>query len=100
MPTFDHQSAVDRLIELQRAVRDVVIRSHGTGGHAVTRVTQADTIYAIDADVEPIVEAFCREWAKTTPLVLIAEGIANESGEEGGKIFPEGTREEDAAIRL
>ena len=100
MPIPDAPSIVDRLIRLQRDVRDVVVRSHGSGGHEVTRSTQADTIYAIDADVEPIVEAHCREWARTTPLVLIAEGIENESGVEGVKIFPEGSSEEDAAIRL
>jgi fructose-1,6-bisphosphatase/inositol monophosphatase family enzyme len=100
MPTFDHQSAVDHLIELQRAVRDVVIRSHGTGGHEVTRSTQADTIYAIDADVEPIIEDFCREWSRIMPLVLIAEGIENEGGVEGVMVFPQGSSEDAAQIRL
>src|SRR5207248_7039697 len=56
--------------------------------------------YAIDADVEPIIEDFCREWAKTIPLVLVAEGIENEHGVEGIKVFPDGSREEDAQIRL
>jgi hypothetical protein len=89
-----------RLTEFQVLVRDVITRSHGRGGHAVTRSMAADTIYAIDADVEPILEDFCREWAKTTPLVLIAEGIENEDGPEGVKVFPEGTKEDDAQIRL
>ena len=101
MLPVDPQSVVDRLIAFQREVRDVVARSHGTGGHAVTRSTQADTIYAIDADVDPILEHFCAEWAKTTPLVLIAEGLEDEhGGEEGIKVFPEGAREDDAQIRL
>lgn len=90
----------DRLLALQQSVRDVVLRSHGAGGHAVTRSTAADTIYAIDADVEPIVEAFCEEWAKTTPLVLVAEGIENEQGVEGVKVFPHGASEDDAEIRV
>src|SRR3954464_6756129 len=94
------KSILDRLIELQRAVRDVVMRSHGAGGHAVTRSTEADTIYAIDADVEPIIEEACRQWAKQTPLVLVAEGIENEHGVEGVKVFPDGTREEDAQLRV
>ena len=100
--SIDPQNVVDRLVELQRHVRDLIIRSHGTaGGHEVTRSTAADTIYAIDADVEPLIEDFCREWSKTTPLVLIAEGIENEhGGQEGVKVFPEGSREEDAHIRL
>src|SRR5207244_2861702 len=42
----------------------------------------------------------CREWAKTTPLVLVAEGIENEGDVEGVKVFPEGSRQEDAVIRL
>lgn len=95
------QDAVNRLISFQRKVRDLIIQSRTKANlHAVDRSTAADTIYAIDAVVEPVLEDFCREWAKTTPLVLIAEGIEDEHGEEGVKVFPEGTREEDAAIRL
>ena len=98
------QQIVDRLIAFQREVRDVVIRSHGTvGGHEVSHSTAADTIYKIDTDVEPLLEDFCREWAKQTPLVLVAEGIEVDEeygGEEGVKIFPEGAKEDDAEIRL
>src|SRR6266550_7834322 len=101
MLPLDPQHAIDRLVEFQKIVRDVVTRSHAsTGSHEVLRSTAADTIYKIDTDVEPLLEDFCREWAKTTPLVLIAEGIENESGVEGVKVFPEGAREEDAKIRL
>ena len=95
---------VDRLIAFQREVRDVVVRSHGTiGGHEVSHSTAADTIYKIDTDVEPLLESFCAEWAKETPLVLVAEGIEVDEeygGEEGVKVFPEGAKEEDAQIRL
>src|SRR5688500_9274699 len=98
------QRVVDRLIEFQREVRNVIMRSHGVvGGHEVSHATTADTIYKIDTDVEPLLEDFCREWAKETPLVLVAEGIEVDEeygGEEGVKIFPEGAREEDAQIRL
>jgi len=94
------KSIIDRLIELQRSVRDVVMRSHGRGGNAVMRSTAADTIYAIDADVEPIIEDFCREWSRITPLVLIAEGIENEGGVEGVMVFPQGSSEDAAQIRL
>jgi len=100
----DPQKLVDRLIAFQREVRDVVMRSHGTaGGHEVSHATAADTIYKIDTHVEPLLEAFCAEWAKETPLVLVAEGIEVDEeygGEEGVKIFPEGAKEEDAQIRL
>src|SRR5688500_3199588 len=98
------QRVVDRLIEFQREVRNVIMRSHGVvGGHEVSHATTADTIYKIDTDVEPLLEDFCREWAKETPLVLVAEGIEVDEeygGEEGVKIFPDGAKEEDAQIRL
>lgn len=95
------QIVVDRLKAFQRAVREVVVRSHAsTGLNAVDRTTSADTIYQIDTVVEPLLEEFCREWAKTTPLVLVAEGIENEHGVEGVKVFPEGADEADAVIRL
>jgi hypothetical protein len=101
MAVIDHQDVVDRLREFQRIVQQQLIRSRTLGDlNAVNRSTQADTIYQIDTVVEPLLEDFCREWSKTTPLVLIAEGIENEHGEEGVKVFPEGTREEAAAIRV
>ncbi len=95
------QKVVDRLKEFQRAVRDVVIDSRKrTSLHRVSRHSAADTIYEIDTAVEPLLEDFCREWAKTTPLVLIAEGVENESGVEGVKTFPEGLPEERAEVRV
>jgi hypothetical protein len=100
MLAVDPQVVVDRLVQFQREVRNLIARSHNSGGHAVTRTTAADTIYAIDADVDPLLEDFCSDWAKTTPLVLIAEGLENEHGEEAAKVFPQGSREEDALIRL
>jgi len=95
------QHVVDRLTEFQRAVRDVIVQSRKQPPmHAVSRETSADTIYEIDTAVEPLLEDFCREWSKTTPLVLIAEGIENQSGIEGVKTFPEGLPEEKAEIRV
>ena len=64
------------------------------------RSSAADTIYQIDTLVEPLLEDFCREWARTTPLVLVAEGVESEAGPEGVKVFPEGTPEEKALIRI
>src|SRR5215218_3969089 len=95
------QAVVDRLRDFQRAVRQLLIDARRSAGlHAVSRASAADTIYQIDTVVEPLLEDFCREWSKTTPLVLIAEGIEDEHGVEGIKVFPEGSREEDAKIRL
>lgn len=99
--TESPQAVIDRLREFQRAVRDVIVESRKRPRmHAVTRHSAADTIYEIDTAVEPILEDFCLEWAKTTPLVLIAEGVENESGVEGVKTFPEGLPEERAEIRV
>ena len=95
----DH--TVDRLKEFQRSVRDLLICSRSRKDlHAIDRVSSADTIYAIDTVVDPVLDSFCEEWGKETPLILIAEGLENEAGEEGPKTFPRGTREEDAKIRL
>jgi fructose-1,6-bisphosphatase/inositol monophosphatase family enzyme len=92
----DPQSIVDRLIEFQKHVRNLVISSRtSVGMHEVNRASAADTIYQIDTVVEPAMEEFCREWAKTTPLVLVAEGL-----DEGAKVFPEGLAEEEAQIRV
>jgi hypothetical protein len=95
------QSIVDRLIDFQRAMRGLIVDSRRRGGmHEVNRSSAADTIYAIDALVEPLLDDFCRDWAKTTPLVLIAEGIHDELGNEGAKIFPQGAPAERAQLRV
>lgn len=91
------QSIVESLRELQRLIRKAVIESRSRSGlEQVNRATAADTIYQLDVLIEPVVEEFCEQWGRTTPLVLIAEGIEPESG----RVFPHGTREEDAPLRL
>jgi fructose-1,6-bisphosphatase/inositol monophosphatase family enzyme len=101
MPLPEPQKIVDRLLTFGRQVRDVVIASHSKAGNAeVAHASQADTIYAIDADVDPILIAMCEAWGKETPLVLIAEGISDEHGVEGPRVFPAGTPMEKAAFRL
>ena len=96
----DPQKVIARLSEMQAEVRRLVIASRGRDLAGVEKSTEADTIYAIDAVVEPAVEAMCAEWAKQTPLVLVAEGIEDEHGREGAKVFPAGTKEADAKIRV
>ncbi len=95
-------SIVDRLKSFQATVRTLLIESRsGKDLHAVNRTSSADTIYQIDTVVEPVLVAFCDEWAKTTPLVLIAEGLEDDEGREvEHRVFPAGTREEDAVIRV
>ena len=103
MPIANPQSVVDRFIAFQKLVRDVVVASHAQAGqHEVSRSTAADTIYKIDTDVDPILEEFCEEWARETPLVLVAEGLEDENGKEieGGRPFPHGAKDEDCAIRV
>jgi hypothetical protein len=96
------QAIVDGLREFQRRVRDLIIRSRQQGSlHEVSRVSTADTIYKIDTDVDPILEEFCEEWSKTTPLVLIAEGLEGPDGKEvEHRVFPHGASESDAKIRV
>lgn len=94
---------VQKLLELGREVRGAILsaREKHSGVPAVNpasviKQTSADTIYQIDVHVEPIIEKFCERWGREVPLVLVAEGI----GEHGQEIFPRGTSEEAAAIRL
>jgi hypothetical protein len=96
------QAIVDRLRAFQRAVRDVVIRSHAAGAQSeVARISSADTIYKIDTDVDPILEAFCEDWGKQTPLVLVAEGLEGLDGTEiDYRVFPRGATESDAKLRV
>ncbi len=101
MPLSDPDLIVQRLMDFQRIVRSMLIDSrNATNLNAVSRVSSADTIYTIDAVVEPALERFCQEWSKTTPLVLIAEGMEDENGNEGPRTFPAGCREDEALIRL
>ena len=98
----DPQSIVDRLKAFQATVRSLLIDARrATDLHAVNRASSADTIYQIDAVVEPVLVAFCQEWARTTPLVLVAEGLEGPDGTEVESLtFPLGSREEDAALRV
>ena len=101
MPLPDPQSIVDRLRSFQRDVRDTILRSRSQADlHAVSRATSADTLYRIDTEVDPLLEAFCQDWGRTTPLVLVAEGLEDDRGREGPVTFPRGTREQDAQLRV
>ena len=103
MPDFpiDPDAAVRRLADMQAEVRRLVVGSRDrTDLMAIDRSDEADTIYAIDAVVEPAILEHCEAWARRTPLVLIAEGVLDEDGREGERVFPAGTRAEDAAIRV
>lgn len=93
-----------RLLELQTRIRDHVIRSRQTqsGLHQVRRVSAADTIYQIDAEIDPILAEFFQKWAgETGPIVLIAEGLEDAAGRETPfRVFPDEAREQDALLRV
>jgi fructose-1,6-bisphosphatase/inositol monophosphatase family enzyme len=91
------QQIVDRLRQLQRTIRAAVIGGrHQSDPAAVRRISAADTIYSIDAAIEPAIQQYLEHWGKQQPLVLIAEGIEPETG----RVFPAGAKEENAEIRL
>src|SRR4051812_44192518 len=97
----DPEEIISRLRALQREIRDVVISSRNAVGlNQISRASSADTIYQIDTMADPILESFCQEWGRQTPLVLVAEGLEDENGQEGAKVFPHGTAEADAQIRV
>ena len=96
------QSILDRLTAFQRTVRDVILRSRKESGLSeVGRSSSADTIYKIDTEVDPILESFCEEWGKSTPIVVVAEGLEDHEGNEVlSRVFPAGAKEADAAYRV
>ena len=101
MQIQDPQSVVDRLRQFQRRVRETVMKSHKAGTQsAVSRSSMADTIYAIDTAVDPLMESFFEDWGRETPLVLVAEGMEDEHGREGPVVFPRGTRADRAQVRV
>jgi len=91
------ESILTRLRELQRQIRDTLIASRTQQDRAsVTRTSTADTIYGIDAAVEPVIEAFCEEWSRELPMVVIAEGLEPETG----RTFPAGLPASAAQVRI
>ena len=92
---------VSRLKEFQSTVQQLIIDSRKQSDlHAVNRSSSADTIYAIDAVVEPVMEEFFERLGKQTPLVLVAEGLENEDGTESSRVFPHGATESQAKLRI
>jgi len=95
---------VQRLKSFQRSVRDLILRSRTSSDalHQVSRASAADTIYQIDTQVDPLLVAFCEQWAvESGPLVLVAEGLEDTGGNEvESRVFPEGAQDSDASIRV
>jgi len=98
----DSQFLLDRLIDFQRNVRDMIVRSRKqTGLSEIGRSSAADTIYKIDTEVDPILESFCHDLSRHTPIVVIAEGLQDDDGNEvESRVFPSTAKDSDAPIRL
>jgi hypothetical protein len=96
------QSIIDRLMDFQADVREMIQRSHAQSGlNEIGRSSAADTIYKIDAEVDPILESFCEEWGEETPIVVVAEGLVDEEGNEvDSRVFPADVKEGDASLRV
>ena len=98
------QSIVDRLIAFQSTVRDTIIASRTEAGdlNEVSRSSSADTIYKIDTEVDPLLEAACEEWGKLDapgrrwPRVWRAKTATRSNTAS----FHTGHAKQDAKIRL
>ena len=103
MALANTEAVVDRLKALQRLIRDEVIRGRAAGRpDQVIRSSSADTIYRLDAAVEPLLVEYMSRWAADDgPLVLVAEGLEDGGGREvPWRTFPESASEADAALRI
>eukprot|EP00927_Polykrikos_kofoidii_P029106 TRINITY_DN25219_c0_g1_i1.p1 TRINITY_DN25219_c0_g1~~TRINITY_DN25219_c0_g1_i1.p1 ORF type:complete len:483 (-),score=55.00 TRINITY_DN25219_c0_g1_i1:30-1346(-) len=81
----------DRFKVLHTNIRVAALGSIEAGGaHEVDRETSADTIFAIDKHVDPVLEAFFEDWGRELPLVLVAEGL--ETNGVGGDVLGDGVR--------
>jgi len=98
----DAAAAVERLAAMAGEVRRLVIdgRRPPEEQAGVERSDEADTIYAIDAVVEPAIEHACEAWGRDEPIILIAEGVRDERGNEGERVFPAGTPKDRCVWRV
>lgn len=82
--------------QIRDAVVDACERTTLDNLSKVAQDTDGDTIYAVDRiSEELLIEFFEREVAPTTPLILIAEGLAG-----GQVVLPRGTSESEAVWRI
>lgn len=93
---------IEKLTALGRQVRDAILaaRTGQADLASPAKSTAADTLYAIDAHIEPLLQSFFESWSREFPLILIAEGFHDEHGVEGRAIFPPGTPEADVPVRI
>lgn len=96
MSADSHQAWARRLADLGLAVQcrvaSMLQDAFRAGSHSLAETVAeegGDRIYAIDREVEPILEAQIATWpAECFPLLLIAEGL----GEDGRRVFGDATQ--------
>jgi fructose-1,6-bisphosphatase/inositol monophosphatase family enzyme len=90
-----HVAMRDHLLKHLNAQEDAM-EEEAIALAGVADVRGGDTIYTIDEHGEAILFAFCEDWAKEAPFVLISEGIEDA----GWRVFPAGAKEEDATFLM
>ncbi len=98
-PAFEHLRNL--LVSLGEHVRSTLIEQRGAAVSPrlaeIANVTAADTIYGIDALVEPaILEWLAGNWPSSEAVELVMEGLE----EHGPVAFPAGTRVADTRWKL
>lgn len=95
----DALSLLEPLRRLQESIRGAVVaateRQSSADLSKVSREESSDTIYAIDVVSEDLLLGFFEELSAQQSFVLIAEGL-----HEGQIVFPRGTDEAKAALRI
>jgi fructose-1,6-bisphosphatase/inositol monophosphatase family enzyme len=99
-PTNDPRSLLEPIARLHATIRAAVVaaceQSEVSALASVAREEEGDTIYAVDCvSEELLVDFFEREVARTTPLVLVGEGLP-----EGRIVLPQGASESEAVWRV
>ena len=84
---------------MQTRLREALLEQEASSENTLSGVADVrggDTIYTIDVHADEVLHAFCEDWGRETPLVLISEGIE----EAGWQVFPHDANETDATFLL
>src|ERR1051326_5437308 len=92
---------LERLIAFQGGVREKIIQSRAAAGvHGVSRSGGADTIYRLGTEVGTILQEVFEDCGGGKPPGGVAEGLEDEQGREAPVVFPRGSSEEAARLRV
>jgi len=83
-------------LDMQKAITEHAHTHDITALSRVARVSESDTIYAIDESCEDILLSHCERWGRQECFTLIAEGL----GKNGMLNFPASTSPADAEFYL